>query len=110
MSTCLEIVPFEKETEDRPNNIIPLPPQKESIIKLPDKYLWTPHLGKLPNQERKEFNNDVCPYVGTYDSWARIPWNRYGNTVAPTQLYKESLSHSYYTDPATHSLPPIIYK
>ncbi|VDN98512.1 unnamed protein product [Rodentolepis nana] len=109
MSTNLEIRAPQKTENARQNYIVPCGPTKESELKLPDKYLFAPHLTRLSQSERKEIEK-ICPSIYPHDSWARIPWNKYADTTAPTELYTTSLSHFYYSDPLPGKRAPIIYK
>lgn len=109
ISTNLEIKTPNKTANARLNYVVPFTTTEDSKLKLPDKYLFTPHLTRLSQSERKEIEK-ICPSYYPHDSWARIPWNKYANTAAPTEIYTESLSHSYYSDPLPGKRPPVIYK
>ncbi|KAM3181959.1 hypothetical protein ACTXT7_013337 [Hymenolepis weldensis] len=106
ISTNLEIKTPNKTTNARLNYVVPFTTTDESKLKLPDKYLFTPHLTRLSQSERKEIEK-ICPSYYPHDYWARISWNKYANTAAPTEIYTKSLSHSYYSDPLPGKLPPI---
>lgn len=108
MLTNLEIFPSTKAANNR-DYILPLSPPPESKLKLCSKYYNAPHLTTLADSDRLELERSF-PTVYPHDTWARIKWNTYGNTIAPSEIYTKSISHEYYSDPLPGKLPPIIYK
>nr|CDS21573.1 hypothetical protein EgrG_000106100 [Echinococcus granulosus] len=108
MFTNLEIIPSAKANNNR-DYIVPLNPQPESKLQLPNKYKMAPHLITLSKSERFELERNFPP-IYPHDTWARMRWGNYTFPSAPAEIYAMPLSHAYYTDPLPGKLPPIIYK
>ncbi|VEL25489.1 unnamed protein product [Protopolystoma xenopodis] len=91
------------------DNIIELPPPPESKLNLPSKYIWTPHLTTLSQEEKLRLEK-VAPSFYPYDKWARIPWSKYHLPISAPRVHQISLSHDTFSDPLPGRLPPLIFK